>query len=125
MLLAHAGNRIDADDRPEPRFPAAQIGRVTTVLARALNANLPDDLAVLDAELAPEAFHARFSARKRAYRYLLTSKLNTSRALVQIEQDPGLTSPEVRYFVEFIRSSQRGVILRRATRRAEEMVADE
>jgi hypothetical protein len=31
----------------------------------------------------------------------------------------------VQYLVEFIRSSQRGVILRRATRRAEEMVADE
>lgn len=36
MLIAHAGNRIDADDRPEPRFPASQIALVTTVLARAL-----------------------------------------------------------------------------------------
>jgi UDP-N-acetylglucosamine acyltransferase len=62
---------------------------------------------------------------KRAYRYLLTSKLNTSQALIQIEQDPGLTSPEVHYLVEFIRNSQRGVILRRPTRRAEELVADE
>ena len=42
---------------------------------------------------------------KRAYRYLLQSKLNTSRALVEIEQDPTLTSPEVRYLVDFIRSS--------------------
>jgi UDP-N-acetylglucosamine acyltransferase len=57
---------------------------------------------------------------KRAYRYLLQSKLNTSRALVQIEQDAALTSPEVRYLVDFIRSSRRGVILRRPTRRAEE-----
>lgn len=62
---------------------------------------------------------------KRAYRYLLQSKLNTSRALVQIEQDATLTSPEVRYLVDFIRGSQRGVILRRPTRRAEELVADE
>ena len=62
---------------------------------------------------------------KRAYRYLLQSKLNTSRALVQIEQDAALASPEVRYLVDFIRSSQRGVILRRPTRRAEELVADE
>jgi UDP-N-acetylglucosamine acyltransferase len=62
---------------------------------------------------------------KRAYRYLLLSKLNTSRAITQIEQDPSLTSPEVHYLVEFIRSSQRGVILRRPTRRAEELVADE
>ena len=65
------------------------------------------------------------SQLKRAYRYLLQSKLNTSRALVQIEKDPTLTSPEVQYLVEFIRSSQRGVILRRPSRRAEELVADE
>jgi UDP-N-acetylglucosamine acyltransferase len=62
---------------------------------------------------------------KRAYRYLLQSKLNTSQAITQIEQDPVLTSPEVHYLVEFIRTSQRGVILRRPTRRAEELVADE
>jgi UDP-N-acetylglucosamine acyltransferase len=65
------------------------------------------------------------SQLKRAYRYLLQSKLNTSRALVQIEKDPALTSPEVQYLVEFIRTSQRGVILRRPSRRAEELVADE
>ncbi len=62
---------------------------------------------------------------RHAYRYLLQSKLNTTRALAQIEQDASLTAPEVRYMVDFIRSSQRGVILRRAGRRAEELVADE
>src|SRR5688572_10943533 len=62
---------------------------------------------------------------KRAYRYLLQSKLNASRALVQIEKDPTLTSPEVRYLVDFIRSSKRGVILRRPSRRVEELVVDE
>ncbi len=62
---------------------------------------------------------------RQAYRYLLQSKLNRTRALAQIEQDEALTAPEVRYLVEFIRTSQRGVILRRATRRAEELVADE
>ena len=63
----------------------------------------------------------------RAYRYLLLSKLNTSRALAQIEHDPTLTSPEVRYLIDFIRSSQRGVILRRPMRRynTEELVTDE
>ena len=62
---------------------------------------------------------------KLAYRYLLQSKLNTTQALAQIEQDESLSAPEVRYLVEFIRTSQRGVILRRPTRRAEELVADE
>jgi UDP-N-acetylglucosamine acyltransferase len=62
---------------------------------------------------------------KRAFRYLLQSRLNTTRALQQIEQDATLTCPEVQYLVEFIRSSQRGALLRRPTRRTEEMVADE
>ena len=62
---------------------------------------------------------------KRAYRYLLVSKLNTARALAAIEHDPTLTAPEVAYLVDFIRTSTRGVILRRPMRRAEEVVADE
>lgn len=62
---------------------------------------------------------------QQAYRYLLTSKLNTSRALAAIERDPGLACDDVRYLVDFIRSSKRGVVLRRPMRRVEEMVADE
>ena len=57
---------------------------------------------------------------KRAYRYLVHA--NTTHALEQIEADATLTSPEVRYLIEFIRSSQRGVILRKPTRKAEELV---
>jgi tRNA pseudouridine38-40 synthase len=37
--------------------------------ARALNAVLPDDVAVTAADSAPDGFHARFSARWRSYRY--------------------------------------------------------
>jgi tRNA pseudouridine38-40 synthase len=37
--------------------------------ADALNAALPEDVAVLDSEEAPDGFHARFSARSRSYRY--------------------------------------------------------
>ena len=53
---------------------------------------------------------------QQAYRYLL--QLNTSRALEQIEQDPALAASEVARLVEFIRASQRGVILRRPGGRA-------
>jgi UDP-N-acetylglucosamine acyltransferase len=62
---------------------------------------------------------------KRSFRYLLQSKLNTTIALQQIAQDRSLACAEVQYLLDFIRTSQRGVILRRATRRAEEVPADE
>jgi len=62
---------------------------------------------------------------KRSFRYLLQSKLNTTNALQQIEQDQTLACAEVQYLLDFIRTSQRGVILRRATRRAEEPLVDE
>jgi UDP-N-acetylglucosamine acyltransferase len=62
---------------------------------------------------------------KRSFRYLLQSKLNTTSALQQIERDRSLACAEVQYLLEFIRSSQRGVILRRASRRAEEVLAEE
>ena len=65
------------------------------------------------------------SKLKRSFRYLLQSKLNTTSALRQIERDRTLACEEVRYLIEFIRSSRRGVILRRATRRQEEVLADE
>jgi UDP-N-acetylglucosamine acyltransferase len=65
------------------------------------------------------------SKLKRSFRYLLQSKLNTTGALRQIERDRSLACPEVQYLVDFIRTSQRGVILRRASRRQEEVLADE
>ncbi len=60
---------------------------------------------------------------KQAFRYLL--QLNTTRALERIAHDPDVRCPEVDYLVEFIRTSTRGVILRRPSRRVEELVADE
>src|SRR5215831_11938430 len=62
---------------------------------------------------------------RRSFRYLLQSKLNTTNALRHIERDRSLACPEVQYLLDFIRTSQRGVILRRASRRAEEVLAEE
>ena len=62
---------------------------------------------------------------KRVYRYLLQSKLNTSQALAQIQSDPTLLCAEVDYLVTFIRSSERGVGLRRPGRRFDELVVDD
>jgi tRNA pseudouridine38-40 synthase len=49
---------FDADGGPPPARAA-----------EALNAVLPDDVAVVGSEEAAPAFHARFSARSRSYRY--------------------------------------------------------
>jgi tRNA pseudouridine38-40 synthase len=54
--------------------------------AEALNAALPDDIAVVGAEPAADTFHARFDARARSYRYRVwrrreRSALEATRAL--------------------------------------------
>ena len=51
---------------------------------------------------------------KGSFRYLLQSKLNTTKAMQQIRRDRSLACPEVEYLLDFIGTSQRGVILRRA-----------
>ncbi len=38
-------------------------------LHHAINANIPDDIAVLRAEDVPPGFHARYSAKRKTYRY--------------------------------------------------------
>jgi UDP-N-acetylglucosamine acyltransferase len=59
---------------------------------------------------------------RKAFRYLLHS--NTSRALAQIDRDPSLGCAEVQYLLHFIRSSSRGVGLRRPSRRLEEVMEE-
>ncbi|HEX2345716.1 MAG TPA: tRNA pseudouridine(38-40) synthase TruA [Gaiellaceae bacterium] len=53
---------------------AAHGGPPPERVAEALNAELPDDVAVLEAEKAPAEFHARFSARSRVYRYRVLAR---------------------------------------------------
>jgi tRNA pseudouridine38-40 synthase len=43
-------------------------------LSRALNGNLPNDIAVHDVFEVPEKFHARYSALSRMYRYTLSER---------------------------------------------------
>ena len=57
---------------------------------------------------------------KRAYRYLLTAKVAPARALELIAADPSTASPDVEYLVQFVRTSARGVTLKRPTRRADD-----
>ena len=46
-----------------------------TVLLRALNANLPRDMRVVRCRLVSPAFHARFDAMGKTYRYLILNQL--------------------------------------------------
>ena len=62
---------------------------------------------------------------KRTFRYLLQSKLNTSAALQHIEADETLACTDVQHLLEFIRRSERGVILKRAMRRSEDVPSDD
>ncbi|HER43346.1 MAG TPA: tRNA pseudouridine(38-40) synthase TruA [Candidatus Eisenbacteria bacterium] len=62
----HAAGQV-ASARLETRLDAP-------TLARALDAKLPPDVRVRRAEEAPLAFNARFDARSRTYRYILTRR---------------------------------------------------
>jgi UDP-N-acetylglucosamine acyltransferase len=58
-------------------------------------------------------------AIRQAYRILLQSRLNTTAALKRLETD-GPDAPEARILIDFIRSSERGVILKRRKNRPED-----
>ncbi len=61
---------------------------------------------------------------KRAFRYLLHPRLNTTQALAKIDGDPRLASPEVAYLVDFIRTAPRGAIVKRG-KGADEETSDD
>jgi tRNA pseudouridine38-40 synthase len=67
----YAAGRTDAGAHAEGQVVSFElVGRITPVrLVAALNARLPEDVAALTAEVAPDGFHARYSARWRRYRY--------------------------------------------------------
>jgi tRNA pseudouridine38-40 synthase len=57
----HAFGQVVAFDLDWPHGPEA--------LLRALNANLPEDIGILETAEAPHDFHPRFDARRRSYLY--------------------------------------------------------
>ena len=70
-LKVYAAGRTDAGAHAEGQVVSFQTdGRILPRrVVAALNAKLPDDVAVLSAEEVPDTFHARYSARWRRYRY--------------------------------------------------------
>jgi len=75
--LAVAG-RTDAGVHATGQVASVEVegGPPAERVTEALNAALPDDVAVVGAEVAADGFNARFSARARSYRY----RVRTSRA---------------------------------------------
>jgi len=67
----YAAGRTDAGAHAEGQVVSFETdGRFTPQrLVAALNARLPGDVSVLTAEVVPDGFHARYSARWRRYRY--------------------------------------------------------
>ncbi|HZK74674.1 MAG TPA: tRNA pseudouridine(38-40) synthase TruA [Clostridia bacterium] len=67
----YAAGRTDAGAHAEGQVVSFEMdGRILPQrLVAALNARLPGDVSVLTAEVAPDGFHARYSARWRRYRY--------------------------------------------------------
>ncbi|HKY20982.1 MAG TPA: tRNA pseudouridine(38-40) synthase TruA [Vicinamibacterales bacterium] len=61
----HALGQVASFELASP-IPAAD-------LLHALNARLPEDVRVLSADVAEPGFHARFSARSKAYRYRISN----------------------------------------------------
>jgi tRNA pseudouridine38-40 synthase len=72
-VTVHGAGRTDAGVHALGQVASVEVAFTHDVatLARALNAQLPEDVRVLSVEEAAEGFHARFSARSKAYRYCI------------------------------------------------------
>jgi tRNA U38,U39,U40 pseudouridine synthase TruA len=70
-VVTHAAGRTDAGVHATGQVVSFDLDRAWRgdILRRALNGNLPEDIRVLDADVAGEDFHPRVSARRKTYRY--------------------------------------------------------
>ena len=72
-VTVHGAGRTDAGVHALGQVASVRVtcSHDTATLARALNAQLPEDLRVLSIEEADTTFHARFSATAKTYRYMI------------------------------------------------------
>jgi tRNA pseudouridine38-40 synthase len=70
-VTVHGAGRTDAGVHALGQVASVSVSFTHSVdtIVRALNAQLPGDIRVLEAAEAPADFHARFSARSKTYRY--------------------------------------------------------
>ena len=74
-VTVHGAGRTDAGVHALGQVASVRMHHPipTAALVRALNAKLPTDIRVMHAQQVGDDFHARFSARGKAYRYRLAS----------------------------------------------------
>ena len=72
-LTVHGAGRTDAGVHALGQVASVDVSFTHDVstLARALNAQLPEDVRILSVEEARSGFHARFDARAKTYRYCI------------------------------------------------------
>jgi tRNA pseudouridine38-40 synthase len=70
-VTVHGAGRTDAGVHALGQVASASVTLThpTEIIVRALNAQLPEDIRILEIADAEPAFHARFSARSKSYRY--------------------------------------------------------
>jgi tRNA pseudouridine38-40 synthase len=72
-VIIHAAGRTDAGVHAEGQVISFRMDKAfdERQLRNALNGNLPLDIRALEADVAPDDFHARYHARVKTYRYQL------------------------------------------------------
>jgi len=70
-VTVHGAGRTDAGVHAEGQVASVRLETLLdeATLGRAMNANLPDAIRVMDVAVAPDDFHARFSATAKRYEY--------------------------------------------------------
>src|SRR5712691_11763312 len=70
-VIVQGSGRTDAGVHAEGQVASAELRReiAPQKLRAAINGNLPGDVRVLFADIAPDDFHARYSARSKTYLY--------------------------------------------------------
>jgi len=76
-VTVHGAGRTDAGVHALGQVASAAVTFTHPIatVARALNAQLPEDIRILDVVDADPGFHARFSARSKSYRYQIRAGL--------------------------------------------------
>ena len=74
-VVVHGSGRTDSGVHAEGQVASVKLERVIAPekLRSAINGNVEKDVRVMSAEIVPEDFHARYSAREKTYRYRIVN----------------------------------------------------